>query len=1344
MTMTVSPSTSDRPVWSATPSKTPLPTTSEVSPSLPPKPSPSGSGTGLLSKDRDIPNREPINPSDYLGDNLGENVETIEPTVGPDVNLRPSMESDSTKSAPASGPPPRKLTETPFEHPQKSRKPKLITPSNADDQRSNNQVQNSNNSKRKGSIAQDNEIDLYKNHYPKETAEAPPMIDDDLQAEGAHLHPSPTKVEEKGIGKTAPSESIPPKSFDGNGTVSVPEEHPSLSPLPSIPSQKEQGERISRLDTPNPVESFLPVDLKGEVSSYPTVIPTPVLDAENDNEASGTPIQIPNTPQEKPFLSSEIEHDIGPNCAIYGTTEVIHKNQIDISHVSNVPKSAFKSSREGMEFDLVFHLEPGTYNIELGFVEVSLCSSGARVFNVHVNGHSRLESYDIFQESGGCAKAIVEKFVDQAVDPLIPEPIVIRFHAISSMAALSFIRIKPSKKQCVPVTSDANLMSDHLAHAVAGEYPPGNAKSYVDRDNIGYARVNIDGSGSHTHFSYHGRSGKIMSYRWTLAETGKVISTRASFQRKFSLGTTRIKLMVIDDACSQGESETSVSVTGNMQPGSYCYYYYDLKDKLLPGTLLGYPRPNVSSIPKSGGFFFSPFSRANSTMVVRCLLSLESHKVSNSTVISIRDDSSGLIRVYEGEELVIDSNTTTESGPMVTSVGLTQFEVIYQQLDKSRTPSMKFMVDGKIANEIWHDQSTVLPIITSITPSSGSGEGGARTKISGFGLYRPLKVHFGSQMVEVPAEGARSKSVFAISPPIGNETAVDLNVETRLGRVSNSVRFKYADNCDDIRFTNHYMKNSSGDNLELSQPTSVRLWQDGKIYMGSRTGFIQVVEYDSETFVTNSLCHSEKLEDSRYRHENGTLSQRTILGITFDPRDTIPRPYASVSTLFWEKRRQIDRSNKRAWSNGAVERFEPSSPDTLLKNPHQCLQYDRNIVRHLPVGDGDHAVNELVFTQDGDLLIAVGGFTNMGLPHGIQTGNWESPFSSSVLIARLSRGASFNGTIQYTTPNNLRTAFPVPNYTDVELYATGVRNLFSMAMARSGNVYALDMGPNCKYGNASSTCSEYNETEALMRSTSKFEPFPGRAIVGPPGECRYNDDRPDKLLEIKQGKFYGHSNLQRAAVTKLFGECAWVDPLTGRVPPPFSHDPPKNYEHPLALVRSPKTGLREYGANLFCGKLRGDLILSQVNSRGVWRAPMSSTGEGEGSPFLFHTKGGLRVEENAHGDLLFPIYGSTGPPGVFVMRPKVKRKSTIFVANAVPFRHGRQGGSRIRVGGWCFSQNARVLIAGQNCEIDEVWETEISCVVPDFQGDSDGAVDVAVEADGGRSVLPKAVLYMFA
>lgn len=1082
----------------------------------------------------------------------------------------------------------------------------------------------------------------------------------------------------------------------------------SPSPLPAAPSKSPQSTPSAAGVTVSPTLSMPP---------------------------AATPSSSPASASTSP-LPSQIEIDVGPGYDISGTTAVINSGgSIDTSSVSNVPSSAFTTARKGASFTLSFNLPPGVYTVILGFVELNtaLCIPSGRVFNVLINGFLRLESYDIYTTAGACRKAVSERFIDQVVDPLNPQPFAIEFQGVADDAIVSYIRISPKNENCAPISE--TIEEDHLAHAVPGFYPPNDEPAYVDSSNNGYVDVRIDGSGSHTHFASGSIQGVLTSYTWILPETGKVIATTPAFTRRFYLGTTRLRLIIVDNACSRDEAETSVTVTGNILSGTYCYYYNGLSEIPMGGTLLDSPRPTFSSRSTSMSLGFPSFSFKNTNFVARCTFFLQFDNIYLNTELSISTSGTGDARLYRGSDLLIDTATATTSAPETTSVGLLAFELLYRRTDLSSEPVVRLFVNGTVPG-VFHDRSTVLPIITNIDPTSGPISGGSRTVINGYGLYSPLTANFGSNSVSVIGSESTNTAAVVFAPSISSAQVVDVSLQTQSGLVSNTVPYEYGSTCDPIGFTTMKITNSDGSNYDINQPTSVTIWQDGKIYAGTRQGYVKVVGYNSETLVVTSLCQSPKITDSRYIDKNGNPSQRSILGITFDPRDTSPRPYIAVSSLFWQRQGNIDLSNEEAWSNGAIERLKPASAATMSANPNICLEYDQNIVRYLPVADGDHSVNEIVFTQNGDLLIAVGGNTNAGLPYFNLGGNFDSFFSGAVLVARLSK-PGYSGEISYTTPTNLRTAMPQTD--DVELYATGTRNLFSMAMARTGSVYAVDMGPNCGFGNVSSSCSEYNEAEAALRSTTAKVPFPGSAIVGT-GDCMYGAYRRDKLLEIKAGKFYGHSNLIRGTRLNEEEECVWIDPETGLSPPPAEAAPPSNYEHNMLLVKSATTGVREYGANLFCGKMRGDLILSVFKSRKTYQVRLKADGTVNGSPLVLTPESGIRVDENHHGDLILPNYQDTV---TYVLRANVASKVGVFVSNAVPFRHGRAGGTLIRIGGWGYQSASPVTVSigGANCQVVDTSDIEIVCKVPSFSGGNE-LKDITVTVGSVSSTLTGAVLYM--
>lgn len=1062
-----------------------------------------------------------------------------------------------------------------------------------------------------------------------------------------------------------------------------------------------------------------------------------------------TPEPVPSVPSVSPSPdppppgSVDEILDLGPGTTLPGTKSVVYTSKtaaLDTVTVeeSGLTQEIFSTAITGIDFSFSFDFPPGTYDVTLGFIELQRenCKPESRVFDVYINGIPQLKSFDIVKAAGACRRAIVEIFSGQAVDPLSPKPFTIRFVSVAKEAIVSYIRVKATEDECAKL-DETKITEDHLAHAVPGSYPSNGDGSFVDTDGKGFVLVKIDGTGSHTHFSNQNGPGKLVSYTWTLPESGKLIASTPTFNYKFPLGSTRLKLTVLDNACSRDEAETTISVTGNILSGIYCYYYSDLVQLPRGGQLTKAPLPTYAESSTSPNFGFPSFPFSDRMFVTRCIFFIKFEKMFNDIKFTVNTAETGHARLYKGDELIVDSETSSSSEPTSTSEGLSLFELIYLRTDIDRPPSLKLLVNDEIPKEVFYDRSTVLPIVTSIDPPFGGLDGGGVTKINGYGLSLPVKVFFGNSVLEPLAAEATSTQISVIAPPSASPGNVEVYVNTPSGLSSSKLTYEYGSDCDPIQFDSLNMKKDDGSSMKLEQPTAISIWQDGQLYVGSWKGFIYVINYDEKNNVVTSTCHSETLIDTRYVDSKGQYSIRSILGLTFDPRDKFPRPYVSTSTLFWKRTEAIKSSNKKAWSNGAVERFKPASVATKQKNPNQCLEYDKNIVQNLPVSDGDHSVNELVFTQYGDLLIGVGGSTNAGLPFINLGGTWDSYFSAAIVIAHTSRGSNFNGTIIYSTPENLRTANPLTD--DVELYATGTRNPFSMSMTRNGDIYAIDMGANCRFGNVSSSCSQYNEEVEKNRSLVVAVPIPGFAIVGPEGECKFGDNRPDKLIEVKAGKFYGHSNLPRAKIINAPSECVWIDPNTGLSPPPAKQAPPSNYEHFLVQLQSPMTGFREYGSNLFCGKLRGDFIISVYQGTQTFRLQRDEKGTFQKAPTVLHQNSALRVEETVQGSLILPRYSDD--LGVVVLRPRIHNRTGLFISNALPFRHGQKGGTTVIIGGWGFQDGVSVLVGTNKCEILKIDSETIACKVPPLNNGK-LLVDVKVSLGMKSSILPKALLYM--
>lgn len=1010
-----------------------------------------------------------------------------------------------------------------------------------------------------------------------------------------------------------------------------------------------------------------------------------------------------------------------------------------ITRTSGLRGSVFKTGRQGTNFFYRFRLAPGAYDIVLGFAETSepFCSApGNRVFNVFVNDQVQLEGFDIYARAAGCYKGVEIALPRQSVGSVDIKPLTIRFVAITDVATVSYLSIRPARQVCVPDSFTGAFAdgADHAAHSVPGTYPPqinaNSPKSYVDRDGDGFVTVNVDGGQSHTHYfdAANNIRGRLRHFTWTIVETGEIISTRQKFTYTFPLGTTRLRLAVLDNSCTTDESETTVTVTAAIQPGIYCYYYAGLTEPLVGGTLTDLsPRPQFAAVSRSGRIAPPRFAFRNTLFSARCIFFLQVDQDDPTAKIQLLTSSSGDAHLFKGQDLIVDT-VSSAIATTALSVGLTAFEVLYQRTTLGKQPRITLKVNNKIpaSNKFWHDQRTVVPILNALSPEEGPNAGSTRVKISGYGLFQPLTVQFGRKQVNVLSSGSTQTNFFVNSPSFTSNAVVDIFVSSSAGIVSNPMAFQYGSACNSISFLETQLKTQTDEAIDfIGLPTCVTIGQDGKLYIGTLGATIQVLGYNPETLVTTSHCYSKTISDPNY-FLRGKPSKRDILGIAFNPKDKQMLVYATTSTLFGHSKgkNRVDLTDKSAWRNGAVERIKPGTDPT---DDSVCMVYDKRIITGLPVSNHDHSVNGLLFNNDGDLFIAVGGNTNMGLP-GFRLGNyWETRLSSAILLAKLSDPA-FNGTISYTNPLTARHA--IPQNTFITTYATGFRNPFSIAMTRSGELYCTDQGPNCNFGNVATGCEDYKESSARKYDVLANIDWPARVTTGPPA-CPQSIWRPDKILHITAGRWYGHANLQRG-LDGLTRECAWIDPFTGMTAD--DKDAPTGYKPPMRTVRSSVTAISEYRANHFCGKLQGDLILSTFKGKTTYRMGVNGNRVTSG-PDELSKVGGIAFAEDAHGNMIFPLLSSNI---VRVLKPK-SMEAGVFVAGVVPWRHGRKGGTIMMVGGLNFGTAASVKVGGKVCQVMRVSEREIVCKVPKGRGLKDVVVR---RSDGEEDVLTGAVLYM--
>lgn len=478
------------------------------------------------------------------------------------------------------------------------------------------------------------------------------------------------------------------------------------------------------------------------------------------------------------------------------------------------------------------------------------------------------------------------------------------------------------------------------------------------------------------------------------------------------------------------------------------------------------------------------------------------------------------------------------------------------------------------------------------------------------------------------------------------------------------------------------------DNLE--GPTQADWGSDGRLYVATLDGTIYAYSFDDDYGITD-------------RQVIATLTgtdARFILGIAgnpFDPPGTTTL-YVAHSHLFTGAPCPVITHEY----TGRVSRL--TGPDFGTAVP---------VITRLPASPGGHGVNNLLFDNNGDLLIAQGGQTNAGVPHCAQGGLPESPLSAAILRARLS-DPDFDGEISYVereggAPNNDQVAggtveLAEPSF--VEVFAAGFRNPFDLVLTTEGLVYSTDNGPNGPSG------------------------AEGDVSTGPDTSAPISGSQLDELNLVEEGGYYGHPNRNRGI----------DDPRQNVYYGPQSEPGP--FTQSLALFRSTTNGIDEYRSQAFGGAYRGNLMLVHWTD-GLSRVWLSTDGSVvEAREFLLAEMPGIGIVTGPGGALFSVDY--LGDRLRFAV-PTPPPDGELHVFDIFPWRAPASGGSRFVISGVGFGTltDTTVMIGGKNAPLNRVSSTRIVGTVPAKGDPSASLLDVVVTVNGQPVTLTRAFRYLF-
>jgi Malectin domain/IPT/TIG domain len=211
-------------------------------------------------------------------------------------------------------------------------------------------------------------------------------------------------------------------------------------------------------------------------------------------------------------------------------------NDLSVVVEGTMSSRLYQSQRVGA-FDYDIPVPAGAYELILHFAELNENTTvGVNVFNIELEKRLIFPNVDIVGLIGSPKKALTLETVIDIVDGYLS----LSFRSVNGLPTLSAIEI--------------DLVGDHLAHAVAGDYEE------VDVDSDGLASVLVDGSQSHT----HGVGLDLVAWQWY--KDGALVGIGETTTITLPVGEHDIVLKVLDNGGNQNSEAFTITVRASGFP----------------------------------------------------------------------------------------------------------------------------------------------------------------------------------------------------------------------------------------------------------------------------------------------------------------------------------------------------------------------------------------------------------------------------------------------------------------------------------------------------------------------------------------------------------------------------------------------------------------------------------------------------------------------------------------------------------------------------------------------------------------------------------------------------------
>jgi len=799
----------------------------------------------------------------------------------------------------------------------------------------------------------------------------------------------------------------------------------------------------------------------------------------------------------------------------------------------------------------------------------------------------------------------------------------------------------------------------------------------VDYDQDGSEDVALFGYESHTHEP--GQA--LVAHEWK--QDGVPFSASVDTALAAPLGATLVELTITDDKPTPNAATEGLDLVVHQPdgvPGVLLAYYDGLGDPAalldaVPSFVDFMERADLPEVVDQGGQVGgSPFS---GDVMVQLSVRFDVPSLAFYEFVLTGGDGSRVFvddQPFSGEHRLISGQHDLEVRFAVTSLADLPLGVGVKVDGRADTSWLSSLV---------HDVRFVAPVLHTM-PTVGSELGGNLIALEGFGFFPQdqVTVHWGAtDLLSADFDSWGAEVIRLYSPP--GTGSVSVSVETPNG-TSNSIEFHYSpDGPVPIKFDLR-----SDRDLAVSGATTAVWHPNGNLFVGTLSGRIYEVTYDDD-WAASFVVHEGV----------SNLTNSDVLGLAVNPYDP-PSPV------------KLYVAHGEHFLNGGGS-FTGPSPFTgqvsVLTGPN--LDAPSPLLTGLPTSNHDHGINGMEFDNNGDLLVAVGGNTNAGVPWPLIGDLPESQYSGAIVKALTSRG-DFNGAIQYVsrvdgTPIDdqvLGREAESDGTAHLEVFASGLRNAYDLALTTSGRVYATDNGPNTGYGPASD---------------------------GPDSDSGIHPYHHDELNLVREEGFYGHANRNRGDGGDE-RQYIWRD-----------HADPAgaDYTPPMHIVKSSTNGLAEYRAQTFNGQLRGYLVAQRWNGSQYLLELDEDGDEVVGELEIQPTAKGLDVVTGPGGALLALDF--TGNK-VRLLEPDDASAVGVVVHDVLPWRATAAGGTPFVIGGEGFVDGGTtVTVDGVPCTVVSVTPRRIQGVLPPLPENNVGSLhDLVVKVSATEVTLASAILIL--